>query len=186
VAIRDGLSEALAGRLEQAVASLLKAGAQRVLIACVTVHWVLPMLPEPLRRSVVSLLDLTIDELLASGDGPFLLLVTTGTRAARIFENHERWRDIAPRVLLPDERDQSQLQARIYELKAGRSVGTCLEWLGSLRDRYGAAGLVFGCTELHLLQGPIAEGGGEADLGRIIDPLWVAARDLPRILADTP
>ena len=184
-AIREGLVEVLAERLAQAVADLLTAGATRVVIACVTVHCVLPMLPEPLRRNVVSLLDLTIDELLTSDDGPFLLLVTTGTRSARIFENHQRWREVAPRVLLPDEQDQKQLQAWIYELKSGMPAAIRLDWLESLRGRYGAAGLVFGCTELHLLQELIANGGKEADLGRIIDPLWIAARDLPRILADT-
>jgi len=183
-AIHEGQVEILAERLAEAVADLLTAGAARVVIACVTIHCVLPMLPEPLRRSVVSLLDLTIEELLATRERPFLLLVTTVTRAARIFESHERWQEVSQRVLFPDEPDQKRLHALIYELKCGMPGATCLDWLSSLRSRYGAAGFVFGCTELHLLQGLISHGSEETELGRIIDPLWIAARDLPRILAD--
>lgn len=183
-AIREGRTEILAERLSRSVAGLLELGASRVVIACVTVHCVLASLPEPLRRKVVSLIDLTVDEILASGEGPFLLLATSGTRAARIFEGHERWPSVAERVPVLEERDQQRLHEWIYRLKTGEPGEPCLDWIGSLRRRYGAAGLVFGCTELHLLREPIAARGGDAGCGTIVDPLWTAARDLPQLLAN--
>lgn len=183
-AIQEGRTGILAERLSRSVAGLVGLGASRVVIACVTVHCVLAALPEPLRRKVVSLVDLTVDELLATAAGPFLLLATSGTRAARIFEGHERWPSVADRVLLLDEGDQERLHAWIYRLKTGEPGEPCLDWIGSLRQRYGAAGLVFGCTELHLLQQPIAARGGGC--GSIVDPLWAAARDLPKLLGAEP
>lgn len=179
-AILTGRTEILAERLLQAVADLVAREASRVVIACVTVHCVLASLPPPLREKVVSLVDLTIDELLGAGEGPFLLLATNGTRAARIFEGHERWGAVADRVIFLEEEDQEQLHAWVYRLKTGEPGGACLDWLSSLCSRYGAAGLIFGCTELHLLREPIAARGGEAFCGRIVDPLWVAARDLAK------
>jgi aspartate racemase len=182
-AIREGRTGILAERLARAVTDLEEVGASRVLIACITVHCVLGSLPARLRRRVISLIDLTLDELLNSGTGPFLLLTTSGTRDARIFESHERWETVAGRVRFLDDQDQERLHAWVYRLKAGEPSAPCLDWIGSLAGRYGAAGLVFGCTELHLLWEPIVAGGGEARCGSIIDPLRIAARDLPRLLS---
>jgi aspartate racemase len=183
-AICDGRIDLLSERLTRAVADLLAMGCSRVVIACITAHCALPFLPEPLRRRIVSLLDLTVSELLACGPDSFLLLTTRGTRIAQLFERHAHWGEVAGRVLFPDAVDQERLHAWIYRLKGGDSGDACLDWLGSLRDRYGVAGLVFGCTELHLLQEPLAARGKGDEAGRIIDPLWVTARDLYRLLAD--
>jgi aspartate/glutamate racemase len=110
-------------------------------------------------------------------------LATSGTREARIFESHERWAAVAKHVRFLDDSDQERLHEWIYRLKTGEAAEPCLDWLVSLRHRYGAAGLVFGCTELHLLRGLIAARGGEASCGTIVDPLWVAAQNLKKILA---
>ena len=177
--IREGKVEQLAKRLEETVENLAMAGAARIVIACVTVHCALPLVREPLRRRVISLLDLVIDELLAAPPGPFLLLATSGTRAARIFESHQRWNEVADRVVFPDEQDQERLHGWLYELKAGDPGDACRTWLATLPGRYGAAGLIFGCTELHLLRSAFADA---ASAPRIIDPLWTAARDLPKLL----
>ncbi len=182
-AIHEGRTGILAERLTRCMAGLVDLGASRVVIACVTIHCVLGSLPEALRWRVISLIDLTVDEILGSGAGPYLLLATSGTRAARIFESHERWGTVTERVRSLDPGDQDRLHDWIYRLKTGEPAGPCLDWIGSLPHRYGTAGLVFGCTELHLLREPIAARGGEAFSGTIIDPLWIAARDLRKLLA---
>lgn len=179
-AIFAGSVEILANRLARTVEDLIAIGADRVVIACVTVHCVLPSLPEPLRRRVISLVDLTIEELLASGPGRFLLLATSGTRSAQIFEGHARWGSVADRIVVPEQPDQERLHALVYQLKADGSIEGCLDWLAELRRRYSAEGFVFGCTELHLLHDAMRR---DAALGRIVDPLWTAARDLPQLLS---
>src|SRR5262245_32754287 len=78
-AILSGSTGALAERLTRALEELCRMGADRILIACVTIHHVLPEVPEPLQRKVISLIDLAVEEALAA-PRPRLLLATVGTR----------------------------------------------------------------------------------------------------------
>jgi aspartate racemase len=178
-AILAGDTGPLVSRLEAALAELLHQGADRIVIACVTIHHVLPQVSEPLRRRVASLLDLMVEEILAA-PRLRLLLATTGTRRARLFESHPRWDEISRWVVLPNEDDQHALHEWIYGLKAGRPEDDCLAWMEGLPERYGVAGFLFGCTELHLLQRRIAAGTSRG--WDVIDPLWIAARDLRGLL----
>jgi aspartate racemase len=179
-AILAGDTGALTPRLEQALERLADLGADRIVIACVTLHHVLPQIREPLRRKVISLLDLVADEILAS-PRPRLLLATIGTRSARIFESHERWREIERWVLFPEADDQRELHEWIYRLKAGEPGDGCRAWIDALLPRYPVRGAIFGCTELHLLQrGPAAV--RPAGLMDVIDPLWTAAREVRKLL----
>lgn len=179
-AILAGDTRELADRLTAALETLVSSGALRIIIACVTAHQVLPEVPEPLRSRVVSLLDLVIDEIHAAS-GPYLLLATVGTRRARIFERHQRWGEVAGRVGFLDDEDQHRLHETIYRFKQNEPVEPLIPWLESLPGKYGAEGLIFGCTELHLFQRSLARRGGHEAL-RIIDPLWIAARDLNRLV----
>ena len=180
-AILRGETGELAERLADAVAALLELGAARVVIACVTVHRVLPELPGDLRRRVVSLVDLAVEELLAD-PRERLLLATTGSREGGVFTGHPRWGEAAETVRHPDAADQEALHQRLYRLKRGEDPAGAVPFVEELEARYGVAGLVFGCTELHLLQRPLAE-RGTATGGRIVDPLMTAARRYREILA---
>jgi len=181
-AILAGDTRELTARLTAALEHLVAGGAQRIIIACVTAHHVLPEMPEPLRARVVSLLDLVIDEIHATS-GPYLLLATLGTRRARIFESHERWGEVAERVLFLDDEDQHRLHEALYRFKQNEPVEPLIPWLESLPGKYSAEGLIFGCTELHLVQRNLASRRENPAL-RIIDPLLIAARDLDRWLGD--
>lgn len=172
----------LAARLTAGLEHLVACGAQTILIACITAHHLLPEVPAPLRARVVSLLDLVIDEIRAAF-GSYLLLVTVGTRRARIFEGHERWGQVAGRVRVPDDEDQHRLHEAIYRFKQNEPVEHLIPWLASLPDKYAAEGLIFGCSELHLFQRPLAQRRDYPAL-RIIDPLYIAARDLNRLIED--
>lgn len=179
-AILAGDTREVRARLTATLESLVASGAQRIVIACVTAHEMLPEIPEPLRSRVVSLLDLTIDELQAAS-GPYLLLSSLGTRRARIFERHPRWKGVAGRVIFLDDEDQHQLHQAIYRFKRYEPVEPLVPWLESLPARYGIEGLIFGCSELHLFQRPLAHRRGPGAL-RIIDPLFTAARNLSQLL----
>lgn len=179
-AILAGSTDEILARLCQALETLSSMGAERIVIACVTIHHVLPRVPEPLRRKVVSLIDLVIDEVLAV-PRRYLLLTTTGTRQARIFEQHERWREIEPWIVHPTDEEQHELHEQLYLLKEGKDLDL-LPWLEELTSRHEAAGVIFGCTELHLLYRPLAQRLGKNLDPRILDPLLIAARDLGKIL----
>jgi aspartate racemase len=174
-AILAGATGELARRLAGAVAALVEQGAARVVIACVTIHRVLPDLPENLRRRVVSLVDLVIDELRAD-PRQRLLLATTGSLESGVFTAHPRWNEVAAEVRHLDAADQEALHGWLYRLKRGERPEAAIPFVASLERRYGVAGLVFGCTELHLLQRPLAALGEVASAGRIVDPLMTVAR----------
>jgi len=178
-AILAGATEELTSRLETALGELLRQGADRIVIACITIHHVLPKVSGPLRRKVISLLDLMVEGVLAS-PRPRLLLSTIGTRTARIFESHERWEEISRWMVCPGEDDQRALHDWIYALKAGQPEDDCLAWIEGLPERYGVEGLLFGCTEFHLL---LRRMRARSSTGwDVIDPLWIAARDLRTLL----
>jgi len=180
-AILKGSTEALAVRLTGALDQLASHGAERIVIACVTVHHVLPEVPERLRRKVVSLLDLIAGEVRAARQ-PHLLLATTGTRTARIFERHEGWESIAEWVRPLAEDDQHTLHDWIYRLKRGEPAEGCLAWLESLPPTYGTDRFIFACTELHLLLEPLSRSTGVIQADHIIDPLLSVARDFYNLL----
>lgn len=173
-AILRGDTGELVRRLTEAVSALLEVGASRVVIACVTIHGVLPELPEELRRRVVSLVDLAVAELRAD-PRPRLLLATTGSREGQVFTSHPGWREVAGSIRHPEAADQEALHERLYRLKRGEDPAAAVPFVEELEERYGAEGLVFGCTELHLLQRPLAARGAITE-GRIVDPLLTVAR----------
>lgn len=177
-AILAGRTDVLVAPLESALRRLLDLGAERIVIACVTIHHALPLVPEDLRRRVISLIDLVVDEIEAS-PRLLLLLTTTGTEKARIFESHPRWPSVAGYVVRPDAEDQQRLHDWIYRVKAGESGEGSSGWLRDLPDRYGVHGMIFGCTELHLLLRHLPT--DEVESGRILDPLLVAARRWPAL-----
>jgi aspartate racemase len=173
---------ALVAALARGLADLRAAGAERLLIACVTAHHFVPALPPELRQRIISLIDLALERL-AAETGRFVFLATTGTRQARIFESHELWRGAADRLVMLAPADQEGLHSWLYQLKLNAAAAPLLAWLGELRQRYQAAGFLFGCTELHLLQQPLAErAAGSPGLGIVIDPLQIAAERLRSLL----
>lgn len=183
-AILQGTTEVLARRLTEALSHLSDRGADPIVIACVTIHEVLSDVPLPLRRKVISLLDLIVEELRIVQQ-PHLLLTTVGTRKAKLFERHEEWGTVAPWLLPLEDDDQVRLHDWIYRLKRGEPVAECITWLESLPAHYGIDRFVFGCTELHLLHEPLARRRGILEVQRIIDPMFSMARDLARLLAPT-
>jgi aspartate racemase len=186
-AILAGDTAEVAARLTAALAALAGMGADPIVIACVTAHHMLPQVPEPLRRKVVSLVDLVIDEILST-PAQYLLLCTTGTRRARIFDGHPRWSEVAASVIFLDEADQHELHRQLYCIKELAPPADCLRWLETLPAQYGRDRLIFGCTELHLLHRVLAnreKKGAEEPFG-ILDPLWIAARDARRLLSSPP
>lgn len=173
----EGLAE-LGRRLADAVESLLGQGADRVVIACFTIHRVLGELPEELRRRVVSLVDLVVEELSADPGTPRLLLVTTGSRRGGVFTSHPGWPAVAASVRELSEGDQEELHDLLYRLKSGEDPASAVPRIAALEERYGAEGSIFGCTELHLLQRHLDPERRQ----RVIDPLWTVARRIDAIL----
>ena len=181
-ALLGGAGEELVARLAVAIERLRAAGARRVVIACLTIHAVLPRLPPDLRRAVVSLVDLALDAV-AADPRPRLLLATEGTRACGVFEAHPRWPAVARSLVLPNAADQRAVHRWIYRLKTQAPAARLVPWLGSRAAAYRVRGFLFGCTELHLLQ-PLLGRRRTAWAAGVVDPLRIVAERVPELLAE--
>lgn len=179
-AILAGRTGAMTARLSRALFQLLEMGADRLVVACVTLHHVFPDLDEPLRQRLISLVDLSLGEI-SRLRRVSLLLGTIGTRSGLLFEKSESWSEARNwiRCLEPD--DQRTLHDWIYWIKGNHSIEPCLDWLEALREKYDAEGFLCGCTELHLVVKSIAMRKGAFD-PRFVDPLLLVAQKLPDLL----
>jgi aspartate racemase len=180
-AIRSGCEERFVGRLVDALDALCRTGVGKLVIACVTSHYYVPSLPHYLRKRLMSLVDIIVEEILATRER-YLLLCSDGTREGRVFERHERWSLVAARVAIPSDEDQVMVQRCIYRLKRNVMEDSLGARLGLLGDKYRADILVAGCTEFHILTRRL-RGSGASGV-RFLDPLLVLARDLKRFGAD--
>jgi aspartate racemase len=168
----SGAGDALLDQLVGALGRLRGFGASPVVVCCVTIHHLLPRVPEELRRHVVSLLDVIFARV-AETRRPHLLLCTKGTRQLRLFESHRRWAECADFLVLPSERDQETVHEIIYRVKAREDVRSLAPQVEALLESYGLDSFVVGCTETHILAKHLAS----TRPGRFecVDPLTIIA-----------
>lgn len=173
-AIGRGDLEPLYRAVENAVRGLVNAGAERVVVACVTAHKVLGELPPELLARCASLVDIVHQELIRAAR-PHLLLCTRGTAQAGILTSGP-YADRAVRhlVMLAPE-DQEALHREVYRVKRGGDPLRTARFLRETLPRYGVRSFVAACTELHLVTRAIAATGGPGEL-RAMDPLTVVAQ----------
>lgn len=179
-ALLDGRGDEVLGRLVTGLERLEAAGATRTLAACVTIHHWVPRLPPPLRRRLISLVDVILDEV-AAAPGRALLLCTSGARHGRVFEQHPMWASVSGSVVFPDARDQARVHGWVFALKAQRRPRAVLDGIAGLMARYGADRWISGCTEFHLAANALRARGADPDA--IIDPLHVVASRLGCFMA---
>jgi aspartate racemase len=184
-AIRAGRDAEFAERLRPRIRGLLDLGATRVVIGCVTAHHFVGLLPAAERGALISLVDLLVEELAARpDDGERLLLVaTSGTREARVLERAPGWAEVADRVVLPGPSVQRELHGLLYRLKREPVTEETAARLRRVAEDAGCtAGLVAGCTELHLLTRWLRD-RGEGAGPSVVDPLQTLADELPSLPA---
>ncbi|GAB2738843.1 aspartate/glutamate racemase family protein [Amycolatopsis magusensis] len=180
-AIREGRDVEFTARLRQRLQSLADQGATRIVLTCVTAHHFVRRLDPGLRAKLISLVDVVFDDLEVGGDGPYLLLATSGTRAAKVFESDPRWPSVAHRVVLPPPGPQEEIHRLLYRLKREPVGAELAAQAEDLAARYGCRGVIAGCTEVHLLtRWWRARAGGPP----VLDPLRTIANELPKLLED--
>lgn len=150
-ALLAGEDERIAMALEAALRLLLRMGADRLVVCCMTAHHVFPRLSPAVRERLVSLADLAV-EALERTPGRHLLVCSNGTRTLGIFERHPAWPRVAERVVLPDPEEQAALHRdMIYRAKRNVDPHEVLPVLVAALQRHGVTSFVAGCSEVHLL-----------------------------------
>lgn len=174
-AFLSGDSEHLLARFTAALTALDRQGVSKIVIACITVHYLLPRLPAELRGRIVSLIDVIFDALRRS-DARHLLLCTTGTRRMQIFESHPDWPLLKDRLALPDDEDQVRVHQTIYAIKQNGDIQQLTDLVEELLRKYEVSSFVAGCTEIHFA----AKRFNRHDAGGCVDPLLIIANDVAK------
>ncbi len=174
-AFLKGEDQVVLDQLEQALRALLQLNASKIVICCMTIHYLLPRLPQDLAEKIISLLDV-IAEQLPHSEKKHLLICSSGTRRFRLFEDHKQ-RDVFERYLIfPSDDDQERIHRDlIYPIKKTPDLHTLLPLLESLLEKYGVDSFAAGCSEIHVLSKHLAANGHRGRYG-CVDPLAVIAR----------
>lgn len=178
-AFLNGRADEVLERLVASLERLDREGVSRIVICCITAHYLLPRLPEALRARVVSLLDVVADAIAARPER-HLLLCTTGTRRLRLFETHARWDAMRDRLVMPDDEDQAEVHRTIYQVKEHTDVRGLVGLVERLLGKYGVRSFVAGCTEIHFASKRL---GGAPRAGAAfgcVDPLAIVAERVAR------
>jgi aspartate racemase len=177
-AFLGGANDAMLGRLTQALYRLIESGAPRVVICCVTMHYLLPRLPADLRKRIVSLVDVVFEDVLRSRK-KHLLICSTGARRLEIFQNHERWPLARDFIILPDDADQCLIHRDlIYQIKKNCDLRKLVPIVESLLSRYATDSFIAGCTEIHLLAKHFMTSDDNRGRLSCIDPLIALAKQV--------
>jgi aspartate racemase len=177
-AFLNGAADTVLPRMVEAIERLDREGVSKIVICCVTAHYLLPRLPASLRCRIVSLLDV-IAEALAAGPERHLLLCSTGTRRLQMFESHARWDSMKDRLVMPDDADQAEIHRTIYEVKQRADVQVLDRLVERLLGKYGVRSFVAACTEIHFASKRLAGQNGGAAFG-CVDPLFIVAERVAR------
>lgn len=155
---------------------LVLAGADFIIIPCVSAHVFLDDLQQQIDIPFISIFD-AVSEAIQIVDPPIKvvgLLATTGTVHGKLFQKRLEQSNIA--TIVPDREDQERVMTCIYEIKATQTAASrekvrteLLEVANSLVGT-GAQGIIAGCTEVPLVLSP-------EDLQiPFFDPLLILAR----------
>lgn len=170
-----GEHDELLKRLVRVLRQLSEMGASKIVICCITIHYLLPLLPPDLRARVVSLLDVIIDQV-AQTRKRHLLICSKGTLRLGLFQNHSHWSLVKDRVVLPEDEDQEAIHYEIiYRIKRKPDVQQFIPRLESLLAKYEVDSFIAGCTEVHLLAKHFLSSIRSYGC---IDPLVIIAKEL--------
>ncbi len=138
--------------------TLAAAGADFIVIPCISAHYFLDRLRATSPLPILSAFDAVADAILATAVRRVGMLATDGTIRGGRFECALAARGIA--VVAPDPAAQREVMSAIYAIKSdpqGRRRDACRARLQAAAARLverGAEGIVAGCTEVPLALGP--------------------------------
>jgi aspartate racemase len=176
-AILNGSGDIFVTLLSEALENLCWLGATKIVISCITSHFFLPEIRPQLRDKVISLIDLTVDEIWST-KRRYLMLCSNGTSKVRLFQKHKRWNQVEQYVVTPSERDQNMVHDIIYQIKRNSICDAVTSALDCLLRRYRVDSFIAGCTEIHLLTKRLMNGKARDQACLIIDPLLIVARNV--------
>ncbi len=180
-AIAGYSDEILINLLIEILEKLSQLGAEKIVIACTTIHYFLPRIPAQLSAKVISLIDLVIQEVFQSKK-QHLMLSTPAARDAGIFQQHPEWSLVEQYIKFPDDEDQNVLHQFIYQIKQNCNLAPIAFYLEKLLFKYQVDSLIIGCTELHLVTKYLARSEFKGRQFAVVDPLITLAKNIHQLM----
>ena len=140
-------------------AALKGAGADFIIIPCVSAHFFLAEIQAQTKLPIISIFDAVAESIVRNypGINTVGLLGTTGTIEGGLFQNRLAQERI--KTIVPDSELQSEIMAAIYDIKNAESPRTRSEVTADLvaaaqslisQKQNGAQAIIAGCTEIPL------------------------------------
>jgi aspartate racemase len=174
-AFLSGRYEDILEKLIDEMRCLCRLGATKLVICCLTLHYLLPMLPSELLRKLISLIDIIMLEA-SSVRKRHLVICSTGANKLRLLQRHELWPKCKDYLVFPDDKDQNVINCDLIDrIKTNTSPVEMVSLLESMLAKYQVDSFIAACTEIHVLT-------KSPELARLnkryrcIDPLMVVAR----------
>jgi len=172
-----GETQPLLTKLIDALELLNRMGATQTVIACMTIHYLLPQLPGALRERIISLPDVIFSSV-ESLKKKHLVISSRGTIKLELLQRHPRWQEAQQYFVFPSEAEQRQMHDLIYEVKLNRNLLEARLFVETLLARHGVDSLIAACSEIHLLAKQFAPSGPQQRGYGCIDPLTTIARQM--------
>lgn len=172
-----GETQPLLTRLIDALELLYGMGASQVVICCMTIHYLLPEVPEALRKPIISLTDIIFSSV-ESLKKKHLVISSSGTIKLELLQRHPRWDQTGHYFVFPSESEQRQMHDLIYEVKLNRNLLEARLFVEALLARHRVDSFIAACSEIHLLAKQFAASGPEQRGYGCIDPLTIIARQV--------
>ncbi len=146
----EGDTDRLAAHLRETVQRCERAGAETIVICCVTAHAVVPLLPPAMQARIVSLVEVLLSAVIQQAR-PLIVLSSLGTRGAGVLEAHPLWREASHWLRWLDRADQERMHHAIYRIKRNAGVSTTVALVDELIRKYHVDSFAAACTELHIV-----------------------------------
>ncbi len=172
----NGKEEILLALLIEKIDCLLAIGVTRVIISCITFHYLLPKLPPTLAEKIISLTSVALAEVIQRKERS-LLLCTEGSRQMGIFEQDSLWTKAQPWVIKVDKEDQEQIHQFIYDIKRNQCPSKMEHSLKKMQKKYDVTSFIAGCTEFHLIATQHLVAPVKKTTISFIDPLLITAQN---------
>jgi aspartate racemase len=169
-----GETQPLLARLIDALELLCSMGATHLVICCMTIHYLLPQLPDRLRKRIISLMDVIFASV-ESQKKPHLVVSSRGTIKLKLLQQHPRWDYVRNYFVFPTEAEQRQMHDLIYEVKLNRNMHEARLTIETQLARHGVDSFIAACSEIHLLAKQFAPSSKEQHGYGCIDPLAIIA-----------
>jgi len=170
-------------KLIDVITRLDRLGAEKIIICCMTIHYLVPRLPEALRSKIISPLDV-IFESVEQSLKESLLICSTGSRKVGLFESHPKWAKLGQKILLPSETDQELIHRNlIYPMKLNPELSDSFPVFDSVLKKYKVDSFIAGCSEIHMLAKSFLASKEYGSFYSCLDPFTTIARRISEELA---